>query len=220
MRINRIYWEPGLEAAPARPETLPASNACPQPRRAGPAVRRLRLRLHPSGCADCPAGRQQPRASLNSPGRGLRRSPGEACRGVPAPSPPWCRMTVRARARRLMQHNAPAVSAVAGLGMAGFVGFFFAYRAALLTASGYVAAEVASLALYVSALVVGHLANPFARWRPKAEGCAPSACPPPQLAATDERQSLQVPSNSWTWPVSWNPNLSATSDCKSSIASN
>lgn len=127
-------------------------------------------------------------------------------------------MTLREHAHAAMQVNGSRISAAAGLGMVGFVFACLAHGSSLLGVSGCLATGIASLALYGGALGVGHLGHPFPLPRPKRDERTPDV--QAQLGAAEERQVLQVPRSSWTWPVNWNPNLSATSDCKTSIASN
>jgi hypothetical protein len=93
-------------------------------------------------------------------------------------------MTLRERGRSLLKHNPAALSLAGGVGMAGFVGAFLGYGSGLVDVQGCLLAEVASLAVYVTALVVGYLGNPGARrqWRLVD---SPALAFPLQLGATE-----------------------------------
>jgi hypothetical protein len=110
-------------------------------------------------------------------------------------------VTVRRWCCHWMDHCGPAVVAGGLLGMAGFVGAFLAVAAGWLGTTGYLISVALSLSTYGLALVVGHFGDPFVLRRLLEEAQGES----------HERQFEQVPSSSWTWPVRWNPNLSATS---------
>jgi hypothetical protein len=110
-------------------------------------------------------------------------------------------VTVRRWCCQWMERRAAFVVAAGVLGMAGFVGAFAAVAAGWLGSAGYLGVVALSLTAYSTSLVIGHLGDPFVLRR-----LLERASPAPQ-----QRQSRQVPRSSWTWPVRWKPNLSATS---------
>lgn len=110
-------------------------------------------------------------------------------------------MIVRRWCCKWMERRAPLVVATGVLGMAGFVGAFVAVAMGWLGGSGYLGAVALSLAAYSTSLAIGHLGDPFVLRRNLERASL----------ASQERQPRQIPRSSWTWPVRWKPNLSATS---------
>jgi hypothetical protein len=109
-------------------------------------------------------------------------------------------VSVRRWCCQRMEHRASVVVTAGLLGMAGFVGALIAIAVGWLGTTGYLISVGLSLSAYGSALFVGHFGDPFVlRRREDAQ------------YQTHERQPAQVPRSSWTWPVRWKPNLSATS---------
>lgn len=106
----------------------------------------------------------------------------------------------------LMERHRRWVLALMVAGMLGFAAACAGVALYALDGVGYLIATAASLGAYAAGLAIGYLGDPFEQQRrqtARRRGRAQEAAAP--------RQLLQTPSSSWTWPVRWKPNLSATS---------
>lgn len=115
-------------------------------------------------------------------------------------------------AHRSYDRGARVIVAVGLLGMLGFVASLLLLIAGRLTGVAYALCVIGSLGLYGASLLCGYLSDPGST-RALA-GRSAGAQPGPG------RQPAHSPKSSWTWPVRWKPKLSATSRCKTSMASN
>lgn len=115
-------------------------------------------------------------------------------------------------AHRSRDRGARVIVAVGLLGMLGFVASLLFLIAGRLTGGAYVLCVTGSLGLYGVSLLLGYLSDPGSQRVPAGR----SAAAQPGLGW----QAAHSPKSSWTWPVRWKPKLSATSRCKTSMASN
>jgi len=121
-------------------------------------------------------------------------------------------MSTKDLAHRSHDHGAQVILAIGVLGMLGFVASPLLLIAGRLTGVAYSLCVTGSLGLYGASLLCGYWSDPATKRHPAARS-----------AGTQPGRGWQPahsPKSSWTWPVSWKPKLSATSRCKTSMASN
>lgn len=121
-------------------------------------------------------------------------------------------MSTKDLAHRSRDRGAQVILAIGVLGMLGFVASLLLLIAGRLTGAAYSLCVTGSLGLYGASLLFGYLSDPGNKRVPAGRS----------VGAQPGRgwQPAHSPKSSWTWPVSWKPKLSATSRCRTSMASN